>query len=68
MTQPQLQAAFSGMDGNQDGRIDVHEFEAWWNSGQGDEGGLLSVMHQEMRLGGDDVNSLKKLGGGAMLG
>ncbi|GMH60117.1 hypothetical protein TrST_g8364 [Triparma strigata] len=65
MSAEELNAAFDEMDTSHDGRVSLEEFEAWWNGA--DDGGLREKMHNEFSFA-KDIDDLKKVGGGAMLG
>lgn len=64
MTAEELDAAFDEMDSSGDGRVTVEEFEKWWNGSGGD---LHEKMHKEFTMG-KDIESIREMGSGAMLG
>jgi Ca2+-binding EF-hand superfamily protein len=64
MSAEDLDAAFDEMDSTGDGRVTVEEFEKWWNGTGGD---LHEKMHKEFTMG-KDIESIREMGTGAMLG
>ena len=67
MTEAELDAAFHEMDVSGDGRVTIDEFERWWNgTGEGGGSALHKKMHDELAI--KDIDSMRDLGTGAMLG
>jgi len=68
LTSDELDDAFQHMDSDGNGRVDLQEFEEWWNSK--DEAGD-NDFHRQFHEGltiGSDINKIHRMGSGTMLG
>ena len=65
MSDEELDTSFKQIDSSGDGRISFDEFETWWNGVDSD---LKKRLVSELRLGSDNIDDLKQMGGGTMLG
>jgi len=66
MSEEALSEAFTEMDTKENGRIDMEEFELWWNSG--DATYFHRQLSKELGIGGKMVTDLKDMGGGNLFG
>jgi glycerol-3-phosphate dehydrogenase len=66
LTAQELDQAFSQMDENNNGRVDLEEFETWWNHAKDNE--LHRKLSKELGIGGLKGEEIKTMGGGVFLG
>jgi len=62
-----LDEAFHKMDEDGNGRVDLQEFEHWWNSDD-DSSEIHKRFHDNIRLGSKSIDDMRDMGTGTMLG
>lgn len=66
LTEQQLFDAFRKMDSDGNGRVDLKEFEEWWNDD--DESEMSKQFHDNIKLRVESVDDIRSLGSGTFLG
>ena len=67
LTEEGLDEAIKKMDTDGNGRVDLEEFENWWNNDE-DNSEIHKKFHDNIKLGSETIEEIKQLGTGTMLG